>query len=80
MLTLHDVPKSPTNRSIRNFLKIAVCQHMYFDEYLLVNICCYPSSTYYWFCISHFYDWGWVGRLLAHPPPIIKIAPGLIPL
>ena len=26
------------------------------------------------------YDWGWVGRLSAHPPPIIKMAPGLISL
>ena len=28
--------------------------------------------------ISHFYDWGWVGRLSAHPSPIIKMAPGFI--
>ena len=48
--------------------------------YQLHGECRYPSSTYYWFCICHFYDWGWVGRLSTHPPPIIKMAPGLIPL
>ena len=39
-----------------------------------------PLHSFCWSSTVSFYDWGWVGRLSAHTPPSIKMAPGFISL